>query len=193
MTAPTPTEVGIAAADVLTEARRRYGDDLDAEKLGVTYEAMLTEQQRLAGGVYYTPDPVALFMARFSLDIALQRIGTPGDLLRLVDVIDPACGAGVFLEHGARQLAVAYAQRLEGHEAAPDPVMVDAALREVIPACIFGIDIDPVAVDLARISLSLLTGGLITPEDLTENIICGNPLDGPDVEPPALRRRREAS
>lgn len=59
--------MSVTAAEVLAEAKSRHGEDLDAELLGQTYESMIATAERDAGGIYYTPKPVASFMTTFAL------------------------------------------------------------------------------------------------------------------------------
>lgn len=176
----------ITAAQVLAEATERYGDELTAQQLADTYESMQAVAVRKAKGVYYTPDPIAQFVGRFSLSIATTRqIGpAPVDVLRIV-ACDPACGTGIMLVHAARQLGIEYATRLVGGEPSGD--LVFAVLPTIILTCVFGMDIDPVAAELARHALSWETAGAVTPAMLERHIICGNPLDGDS--PPAMDDR----
>jgi type I restriction-modification system DNA methylase subunit len=177
----------VTAAAVLDEARSRYGEDLDAELLGETYEAMVAMAERTAGGIFYTPKPVATFMTTFALEQAIRQVDgqDPQAILRLV-VCDPACGCGVFLVEAARLLAANYAGRLFGGQ--PTAAQVFAVMPTVVLWSVFGIDIDPVAAELARVAVSLETGGTIPPEALARHIVAGNPLDGDS--PPAMEARR---
>jgi hypothetical protein len=181
------TADGITAVQVLAEAEARYGDDWGPQEVADTYESMQAAAARKKRGVYYTPDPLAQFMDRFALDVVTSRqIGPrPVDVLAVV-AIDPACGTGILLVHAARQLAIEYARRLAGG-AEPSGDLILAVLPTVILTCVFGVDIDPVAAELTRISLSRETTGAITPDMLERHIICGNTLEG--AEPPALRDR----
>jgi type I restriction-modification system DNA methylase subunit len=178
--------MSVTAAAVLDEARTRHGDDLDAELLGQTYEAMVAMAERKAGGIFYTPKPVAQFITTFALEQAVRQI--PGDdpsrVLRVV-ACDPSCGCGVFLVQAARLLATNYAGRLFGGQS--NEAQVFAVMPTVVMWSIFGIDIDPVAVELARHAVSLETGGTLPPEALERHIVCGNPLDGDS--PPAMEER----
>lgn len=180
----------ITAADVLAEAERRHGqENVTARELADTYEAMHSAEQRKKGGVYYTPQPVVEFVARFALDQGFQQIGPEAaDVLRIV-ACDPSCGAGVFLVEAAERLSVQYAGRLIGSD--PPMELVNAVMPAVILTCVFGIDIDPVSAELARIGLSLATGGVLPAEALTRHVIAGDPLAGDS--PPALEERRTAA
>jgi hypothetical protein len=87
----------------------------------------------------------------------------------------------------ARRIAGRYAALILG--AQPDESMVRLVLPEVMTECVFGLDIDPVAVTLAKSALWLETLGK---EDITfmdRNVIVGNPLSGPGAMPPKLEER----
>lgn len=175
----------ITAEAVLAEARRRHGDQVGASELGTTYEAMMATTDRRQRAAYYTPGEVAGFMPRFSIEVAMRSLGPePWELLRLL-AIDPACGAGMFLESTALQIVDAYLTRAIGDPADQLTHLRPKVLPDVITACIFGVDLDPVAVDLSRLTLSLLTGGELSPGDLERHVVCDNVLLGPDHLPPA--------
>lgn len=69
-------------------------------------------------------------------------------------MIDPACGSGHFLLAAARRLAEKLAQ-LQSPEGAVTPQDYRHALREVVARCIFGVDRNPMALELARTALWL--------------------------------------
>jgi hypothetical protein len=177
----------ITADQVYAEDVSRHGEDnVTAYTLSETYESMLSMAARKRGGIWYTPQPVTQWMSSFSLRLGLRQVSPePDQVLRIV-AYDPACGCGVFLIEAAQLLARAYAERLVGGE--PSPAMVLAVLPTVILRCVFGKDIDPVAVELARRALSLETGGMVTPDMLARHVVCGNSLEGP-LGPPAMEER----
>lgn len=76
-----------------------------------------------------------------------------GELLSLT-VCDPACGSGHFLVAAARRIAKRVAAVREGN---PEPTVpaVRSALHEVIARCVYGVDLNPMAVELAKVSLWL--------------------------------------
>ena len=175
----------VSAASVLAEARSRYDGAVGAEELGKTYMAMLKAEKSKTGDVEYTPRQLAAPMTRMALAAVIDQVGPePGQLLRLV-ICDPSCGAGVFLVEAARQLSFAYARRLIAGEPSGDLML--AVMPRVVLECIFGVDIDPVAVDLARLALSLETAGALTPAMLARHVIAGDAL-GP-AGPPAMEDR----
>lgn len=137
-------------------------------------------------GSWYTPQPLARATTRLALQLAIGQMPAddPDQVLRL-RAVDPACGAGVFLVEGARMIASAYAQRLAGTPE-PPPHLLQKILPEVIYQCVYGMDIDPVAVDLARMSLWLEAGGRPPFTWLDGNVACLNPLEGPNALPARL-------
>lgn len=75
------------------------------------------------------------------------------ELLALT-VCDPACGSGHFLVAAARRIAKRLAAVRENNPE-PTPPAVRHALHEVIGQCVYGVDLNPMAVDLAKVSLWL--------------------------------------
>lgn len=137
-------------------------------------------------GSWYTPQPVARDMTRMALRLALAQMpfDDPDQVLRL-RAVDPACGAGVFLVEGARMIAAEYARRLAGTPE-PPPHLMRKVMPEVIYRCVYGMDIDPVAVDLARMSLWLEVEGRPPWSWLDENVALVDPLAGPNSLPARL-------
>ena len=107
-------------------------------------------------GSYYTPDSLVQALLDSALDPVAQRAESAPDpersLLGLA-VLDPACGSGHFLLGAARRLASRLARvRSEG---TPSPAAYRIALRDVIIHCIYGVDKNAMAIELARIALWL--------------------------------------
>lgn len=126
---------------------------------------------RKTTGSYYTPSSLIECLLDTTLDPVIddavkraeQRATAAGrpdpaedivaELLALT-VCDPACGSGHFLVASARRIAKRVASVRERN---PEPT-VDAvrhALHEVVARCIYGVDLNPMAVDLAKVSLWL--------------------------------------
>ncbi|HEY7201888.1 MAG TPA: N-6 DNA methylase [Candidatus Dormibacteraeota bacterium] len=178
----------LTADEVYAEdVQRRGGEDhVTAYTLSETYESMQAMAARKRGGVWYTPKPIAQWMSSMSPRLGLRQVGPEGaEVLRIV-ALDPACGCGVYLIEAAELLATAYAERLIGGEPTPDLIL--AVKPTVILRCVFGQDIDPVAVELARRAVSLETGGMVTPEMLARHVVAANTLAGPSG-PPAMEER----
>jgi hypothetical protein len=144
-------------------------------------------------GAWYTPPEVAAAMCRLSLGRPLDRLAHDPDPVNMLQVsaIDPACGAGVYLVEAARYIARRFGARLFG--IAPEHVpegVVDAALPDVIQQCIYGVDIDPVAVDLAKAALWMEISGRRPYDFLDQNIVVGNALEL-DLPPAYVERHGE--
>jgi hypothetical protein len=147
---------------------------LGAEELGSVYESLLelhpqvyvadrrleltagAGNERKTTGSYYTPEPLIRQVLVASVDPLIGEALTSQDvessLLRL-KIVDPACGSGHFLVAAAHHVAAA----LAGHRAAgePDELTYQQSLRDVVASCIYGVDLNPLAVELARVSLWL--------------------------------------
>jgi hypothetical protein len=74
--------------------------------------------------------------------------------LLAIKVCDPACGSGHFLLAAARRLGKELAKLRTGADE-PAPERVREAIRDVIGHCIYGVDKNPLAVDLCRVALWL--------------------------------------
>ena len=125
---------------------------------------------RKSTGSYYTPtslidclldstlDPV-LDDATKQAEIAATAAGTDvsaaiAEALLSVTVCDPACGSGHFLVAAARRIAKRVAAVRE-HNPEPTLESLRTALRDVITRCVYGVDLNPMAVELAKVSLWL--------------------------------------
>jgi len=131
--------------------------------VGRTEEGSTAGNARKLTGSYYTPDSLVQELIKSALDPVIeQRLAahpaSPTEALLAIRVIDPACGSGHFLLAAARRLAEKLAQlrSLEGgQEGAIQPQDYRHALREVVGHCIYGVDRNPMAIELARMALWL--------------------------------------
>ena len=137
--------------------------DLPARRFGFIgigdSEGSTAGNARKLSGSYYTPDALVQQLIRSALDPVIeQRLAAspaqPVEALLAMRVIDPACGSGHFLLAAARRLAERLAQ-LRAPDGAVQPPHYRHALREVIAHCIFGVDRNPMAIELARTALWL--------------------------------------
>jgi hypothetical protein len=148
---------------------------LGAEELGGVYENLLeyvptadtvarrfqlksvVGNERKKSGAYYTPVSLTETLLDSALDPLLDRaegqVDPVGALLEL-KVCDPACGSGHFLVVAARRIAARVAAiRAEGSE--PSETLMNEAMADVVARCIYGVDINPLAAELAKVSLWL--------------------------------------
>lgn len=125
--------------------------------VGLTSAGSTAGNERKISGSYYTPDSLVQELIRSALDPVIEdRIARnpaqPVEALLSLRVVDPACGSGHFLLGAARRLAERVAS-LRSAEGAVGPQAYRHALREVVARCIFGVDRNPMAVELARTAL----------------------------------------
>lgn len=147
--------------------------NLGAEELGSIYESLLELVPRhdrlertftlelLAGndrktsGSYYTPSSLIDLVLDEALDPLLDERERQGEeALLSMTVCDPACGSGHFLVAAARRIATRLAM-VRTSEADPTPTDVQHALHDVVARCIYGVDLNPMAAELAKVSLWL--------------------------------------
>jgi hypothetical protein len=142
-------------------------------------------QERRRTGSHYTPRALTRPIVETALRPIWERLGaevTPEQILDL-KVCDPAMGSGAFLVEACRQIAakLAEAWRRTG-EALDLPADEDALLharRLVAQRCLYGVDKNPLAVDLARVSLWLETFASEHPFTFVDHALrCGDSLVG---------------
>jgi hypothetical protein len=183
--------------------------DLDVEELGSVYESLLDYQpvftneaegtrfdllagsERKSTGSYYTrPELVRELIESALVPVLRDRLNAARDAdpekqkekqqqaILSMSVCDPACGSGHFLLAAARRLGRELAKVRTGEDE-PTPREFHLAVREVITHCIYGVDLNPLAVDLCKLALWLeghWTGKPLS--FLDHRIKCGNSLIG---------------
>jgi hypothetical protein len=172
---------------------------LGAEELGSIYESLLELVPRhdptthaytvesLAGhdrkttGSYYTPTELVELVLDTALNPVLddaEKQPDPERTLLAVTVCDPAIGSGHFMVAAARRIAQRLAVVRTG-EIDPTPADAQDAMHDVVARCIYGVDVNPMAADLAKVSLwleSMAPGKPMT--FLDHHIKVGNALLG---------------
>ena len=155
----------------------------DAEQLSYTLET-LAGNERKETGSYYTPTSLVECLLDSALDPLLDEACAHGTAeervaaLLSLTVCDPACGSGHFLVAAARRIAKRIAAEETGDPEPPDAV-VRVALRRVVGRCIHGVDVNPMAAELAKVSLWLEALEPGKPLSyLDQNIRVGNSLLG---------------
>ncbi|MDQ7826891.1 MAG: N-6 DNA methylase [Candidatus Eremiobacteraeota bacterium] len=150
------------------------------------------ESKRKSSGSYYTPDYIVQYMVENTLgplikgenrENNLRDVPLSSDEILELKVLDPAMGSGHFLVAAVEYLAKAYGEALikEGKDA--DGVITDEEYtqykRRVAERCVYGVDINPMAVELAKLSLWLITMDSTRPLSfLNHHLKCGNSLIG---------------
>jgi hypothetical protein len=191
----TPTDVHI-------QRRVNYAA-LDVEELGSVYESLLEFQpqileqngrltfqfgigtERKSTGSYYTrPDLVRELIESALVPVIGSRLAEAKSqedkeqALLSLKVCDPACGSGHFLLAAARRIGRELA-KVRTAEEEPSPETVRKAIRDVIIHCIYGVDKNPLAVDLCKVALWIEGHGEGRPLTfLDHRIRCGDSLIG---------------
>jgi len=147
--------------------------NLGSEELGSIYESLLELHPRLntdtgefsletAGGSerkttgsYYTPSSLINCLLDSALDPVIDEAvkkENPEKAILDLKICDPACGSGHFLIAAAHRMAKRLAAVRTGNDE-PAPEAVRKALRDVIGRCIYGVDLNEMAVELCKVNL----------------------------------------
>jgi hypothetical protein len=122
-----------------------------------------TDERRRSGS-HYTPRSLTEPIVRHALEPAFARLGPeakPDEVLEL-KVCDPACGSGAFLVEACRQIGARLQEAWGRHAKLKPTIPADEdeelhARRLVAQRCLYGVDKNPLATDLAKLSLWLAT------------------------------------
>ncbi|MBI4703855.1 MAG: N-6 DNA methylase [Deltaproteobacteria bacterium] len=151
------------------------GGRLDADGVGFVYEGLMAAplpdaasasapprrpgQARRRLGAHYTPRVLARVVVERALRPLLREDASPDEILAL-KICDPAMGSGAFLLEACRQLGDRLVAAWERQGGAPALAAGEHAClharRLVAQRCLYGVDKNPVAVDLARFSLGFV-------------------------------------
>ncbi|MFZ1546968.1 MAG: DNA methyltransferase, partial [Candidatus Nitrotoga sp.] len=157
-------------------------------RVGAIEFAFAQGDQRAATGSHYTPDDLVQPLIKHSLDYLIaDALKKPDPAKALLDlrVADISCGSGHILLAAARRIATELAIVRTGEEQ-PSPSAFRSAIREVIRNCIYGVDLNPLAVELCKVALWLEAHSPGEPLNfLDHHIKCGNAIVG-------FARREEA-
>ncbi|MEW5989091.1 MAG: N-6 DNA methylase [Chloroflexota bacterium] len=207
----SPYEFSVLPADILGQVYEQFLGKVI--RLTAGHRAVVEEKPevRKAGGVYYTPTYIVEYIVRQTVGKLVEgkRPGPRGGVSKL-RILDPACGSGSFLL-GAYQFLLDWhrdqyvADGVEKWAMGRNPTIYQAAggewrlttgeRKRILLNNIYGVDIDPQAVETTKLSLLLkvleeesaetlnrqlsLFQERVLP-DLAANIQCGNSLIGPD-------------
>jgi hypothetical protein len=148
--------------------------NLDSEELGGVYEGLLAYlprydaaartftleeaagNDRKKSGSYYTPSGLITLVLDEALDplIADALLAPdPEAALLALTVVDPAVGSGHFVV-AARRLATALAAVRTG-DAEPSPQALRVATADVIARCVYGVDLNDLAIEITKVALWL--------------------------------------
>ena len=200
----SPYEFSVLPAAILGQVYEQFlGQAITLN--GHQADVVFKPEVRKAGGVYYTPAPVVDYILDASLSPLLKDRSPQSVAGRdktknrhPLRMLDPACGSGTFLlaaydyllrwylgaytADGSERWAAGRSPRLRRGPGG-DWELTTAERKDILLRHIYGVDIDPRAVEVTKLSLLLkvLEG---EPEgtlpDFTGNIRCGNALIEPD-------------
>jgi hypothetical protein len=178
--------------------RVNYGA-LNVEEFGSVYQGLLEYEprvsridekwhfafaqgdERAATGSHYTEDELVQPLIKHSLDhLIAEKLKQPDPAAALLSlrVADIACGSGHILLAAARRIATELAIIRTGDDQ-PSPTAFREAIREVIRHCIYGVDLNPLAVELCKVALWLEAHAPGEPLNfLDHHIKCGNAIVG---------------
>jgi hypothetical protein len=197
--------------------------DLGVEQLGAVYESVLDYEpafaapalhssprallrrggdRRKATGSFYTPQSITDYLVRRTLHPLVD--GASAWQILQLRVLDPSMGSAAFLVAACHFLARAYEQALvrdgECHPEEVDEVARAGFRRQIAQRCLYGVDVNPTAVQLARLSLWLATLAADKPLTfLDHHLIAGDSLLGASLvdvarrPPPGPSRSRPPS
>ena len=157
------------------------------------------ESKRKSSGSYYTPHYIVQYIVENTLGPWVRgkcRLNSKGseepsplssDEILELKVLDPAMGSGHFLVAATEFIAIAYGTACIREGKDSDGVMSEEEFvrykRMIAERCIYGVDINPMAVELAKLSMWLFTMDKGRPLSfLNHHLKCGNALIGAWIE-----------
>lgn len=205
---PAPYAFDVFPVDILGQVYERFLGKVI--RLDAKHRAFVEEKPEVkkAGGVYYTPTYIVDYIVERTVGKALD--GKTPKTASALKILDPACGSGSFLLGAYTRLLDWHLQTYlkdgaEKHAKGKEPKLyrsvtdewklTTAERRRILLNNLYGVDIDPQAVEVTKLSLLLkmlegetqesinaqlsLSLGRVLP-DLDRNIRCGNSLIGSD-------------
>ena len=207
----SPYEFSVLPADILGQVYEQFLGKVI--RLTQSHRAVVEDKPevRKAGGVYYTPTYIVDYIVKQTVGKLVEgkKPGPRGGVSN-IRILDPACGSGSFLlgayqylldwhrdeyiKDGPEKWARGSTSRLYQTNGGEWKLTIEERQRILINN-IYGVDIDPQAVEVTKLSLLLkvlegedeqtigrqlsLFHKRVLP-DLANNIKCGNSLIGPD-------------
>ncbi|TET34658.1 MAG: restriction endonuclease subunit M [Planctomycetota bacterium] len=218
----SPYEFSVLPADILGQVYEQFLGKVI--RLTKSHRAIIDEKPEVkkAGGVYYTPTYIVDYIVENTVGKLLEKCRIPNEASKL-KILDPACGSGSFLigafqylidwhqkyytgqSRGKACLAPTKKAKIKKYSTGKSPKLYQAGKddwrlttgekKRILLNNIYGVDIDPQAVEVTKLSLllkvlegenenTLQTQLLLFHEralpDLSSNIKCGNSLIGTD-------------
>ena len=205
----SPYEFSVFSADILGQVYEQFLGKVIRLTRGHRAKVEEKPEVRKSGGVYYTPTNVVDYLVRYTVGTLLEEAGTPKKAASL-RILDPACGSGSFLINVYQSLLNWHLEwyhkdGIEKHSKGRNPKvyqgprsewrLTTAERKRILKNSVYGVDVDPQAVEVTKLSLLLkvLEGESADRlasqlklfreralPDLRGNIKCGNSLVGTD-------------
>ena len=200
----SPYEFSVLGVEILGNVYEQFLGKVIRLTAGHQAKVETKPEVKKAGGVYYTPQYIVEYIVENTVGKLIAG-KTPEEIAH-IKILDPACGSGSFLI-GAYSYLLRYhrdwyvSNKPKKHKEAVFPAkenewyLTTAEKKRILLDNIFGVDIDPQAVEVTKMSLLLkvlehesresidqqmklgLEGVL---PNLGDNIKCGNSLIGPE-------------
>jgi len=138
------------------EGLLEYSPEIINEEIGYKF-IFVHGSERSATGSHYTPDELVQPLIKHSLDYIIEdklKEQDPEKALLSIRVCDVAGGSGHILLNAARRIGAELAKVRTGEDQ-PSPMAYRTGVRDAIRNCIYGVDKNPLAVELCKVSLWL--------------------------------------
>ena len=202
----SPYEFSVLGVEILGNVYEQFLGKVIRLTAGHQAKVETKPEVKKAGGVYYTPQYIVDYIVKNTVGKLVEGNGKTPEEIAAIKILDPACGSGSFLI-GAYTYLLRYHldwytnNNPKKHKEAVFQVrenewyLTTAEKKRILLNNIFGVDIDPQAVEVTKLSLLLkvlehesresidqqvklgLEGAL---PNLEGNVKCGNSLIGPD-------------
>lgn len=144
-------------------------------KKGRKVELLNTKGDRKATGSYYTPE----YLVDYIVEEVVSPLINKKDVSEItkLKILDPSMGSGHFLLGVVKFLEKTITEIQDSNEKVKGAIEFDKIRKEVLKNCVFGIDINPLATQLAKFSLWIYTsqkGDSL--EALSDQLVCSNAL-----------------
>ena len=205
----SPYEFSVLSADILGQVYEQFLGKVIRLTRGHQARVEEKPEVRKSGGVYYTPTDVVEYLVQHTVGTLLHDARSPKRVSSL-KILDPACGSGSFLIRAYQWLLDWHlswyhddgvAKHAKGRNAkvyegpGGEWRLTTTERKRILTNCIYGVDVDPQAVEVTKLSLLLKVLEGESAErlesqlklfreralpDLGRNIKCGNALVGTD-------------
>ena len=150
-------------ADIVAALDRKVDRDATPDIVPPGTPILQPTDERRRSGSHYTPRSLTEPIVAETLRAIFERLGPRAEPEQILDlkVLDPATGSGAFLVEACRQLSARLVEAWSMH-GGPETIPADEdellhARRLIAQRCLYGVDRNPMAIDLARMSLWLAT------------------------------------